>query len=138
MPRALVVEDEGDFAKEAAEELELNGFDVDVALTYSAAIRRLGSDRYDVVSLDVMMRIERDEDIDREEAGRGRRTGLVIYKALRKRWPDTKVVICSVLASDPDQGLSTVTSVVEPGTQVLAKPVGMGEYVDAIREAAGV
>lgn len=138
MPRVLVVEDDTGFARDAGEELELNEFDVDFALTYSSAIRRLETDRYDVVSLDVMMRIERDEDIDREEADHGRRTGLVIYEALRERWPDTKVVICSVLTSDPDRGLPSITSVVKPGTRVLGKPVRVAEYVDAIREAAGV
>lgn len=136
MAKVLVVDDERSFANVAADELKDEGFEADAALSYTEAIKKLEGKQYDVVSLDIMMRIEPDEDVDRKEANHGSLTGLLIYKELRRRWPDVKVVICSVRASDENE-LVALKSGVDRRTRILSKPVRLAEYIAAIREAVG-
>ena len=135
MARVLVIDDDSLFAQGAAEELTLAGFEADYATSYTEAMEKLENARYDVVSLDIMMSIEPHESIY-EEADSGRTTGLLIYKQLRSRWPQTKVVVFSVLAAE-DQGRRAIANGVDPGTRIFAKPIRVDPYVAKIREAAG-
>ncbi|MGB2988232.1 MAG: hypothetical protein WBE26_20375 [Phycisphaerae bacterium] len=140
MPKVLVVDDEKSFAEPAAAELRHAGFEADVARTYTEAIERLESSGYDIVSLDIMMRIERDEKLDPRQAARaehGKLTGLLIYDTVHERWPDVNVVVCSVFGGD-EQGREAIRCVQKAGVRILAKPVTIAEYVSAIRLAAGL
>ena len=134
MPRVLVVEDERMWADAAASELRFAGFEVDIALSYTEAIEKLESRQYDALSLDIMMSIKPGEDINLEEAEHGKRTGIVLYRELRRRWPDVQVVVCSVFGTD-EHDRAGIAAAIERGTRILGKPVSVGEYSAAIREA---
>ncbi len=132
--KILVVDDDRGFAAEAADELRCEGFQVEMACSYPDARDKISREVYDVVSLDIMMPIEADDDVNKEEAGFGRCTGLVLYKQLRKADPQTKVVVCTVLAAG-SKGLCDIQETVEPGTIILGKPVTVEGYLSAIRWA---
>jgi len=127
--RVLVVDDERFFADDAADEIRLAGFDVTVATSYTETILALEKHPYDVVTLDIMMPIGQDEDIDRSAAEFGRRTGLVLFDQIQQRWPRLKVVIVSVLGATDLR----VRSLSNLGVTVLAKPVTVDELIDAVK-----
>lgn len=135
MARVLVIDDDSQFARGAAEELTLADFEADYATSYTEAMEKLEKARYDVVSLDIMMPIEPHESIY-EEADSGRMTGLLIYKQLRSRWPQIIIVVFTVLAAE-DQGRRAIADGVDPGTRIIPKPVRVDPYLAEIRAAAG-
>ncbi len=136
MYSVLVIDDDISFAENASEELACEGFLADKATSYTQAIECLHKKKYDVVSLDVMMAIGPTEDIDREAANFGRRTGLLLYKEIRDIQANARIVICSVLAAS-ELGMAKIREVAATET-VLAKPVGLSAYIAAIRKAAVV
>jgi len=131
--KVLVVDDEGCFAEDAATVIGYAGFDVTIATSYTKAIQALEQHTYDVVTLDIMMTIGRDEEIDRDAAMFGRQTGLVLFEQIRQKWPQSKIVIVSVLSA-LDQRLHTLSS---KGVVVRGKPISMKELIDAVKLAAG-
>jgi CheY-like chemotaxis protein len=135
--RVLVVDDEIFFVEDATDEIRLAGFDVTGATSYTEAIQALEKQAYDVVTLDVMMVIGQDEANNLDAAildatRAGRRTGLVLFEQIRQRWPQTNVVIVSVLGATDRR----VRVLMNEGVIVLAKPVAVEELINAVKRAA--
>jgi len=131
--KVLVVDDESSFAEDATEIIQRAGFEVTTATSYTKAVQALEQHTYDVVTLDIMMIIGQEEQIDRDEADSGRRTGLVLFEQIRQRWPQLKIVVVSVLGATSRR----LRAVSDEGITVLSKPIRMNELVDAVKRAAG-
>jgi len=135
--KVLVVDDEGFFAENAAVVIRQAGFEVTVAKSYTKAIQALEQQPYDIVTLDIMMRISQDEQVNLDAAildatKLGRKTGLVLFEQIRQRWPQSKIVIVSVLgATDPQ-----LCTLLNKGVTVLAKPISVAKLVGAVNSAA--
>jgi DNA-binding response OmpR family regulator len=71
MPRILIVEDEPDIATVLADDLRLDGHEVEIATDGDAAVRRAREQKWDLILLDLMM---------------PRKDGLEVCRAPRPRW----------------------------------------------------
>jgi DNA-binding NtrC family response regulator len=79
----LVVDDDKDIRSLLAEVLDSNGYTVSEAETAGSVIRALTGEQPDVVVLDVKLGQSKEEE----------RAGLELLPQIKKRWPDTEVIM---------------------------------------------
>lgn len=127
MLRVLIIDDDRDFATDAAGVMQGEGWETEVACSYTEAITKLKERAYDVVSLDIMMPVNDIDDLEmKEDAKHGKETGLLIYNVIRERCPNARVVMCTVLGG-------RIFGALRLGDALLVKPVGLDDYVSAIQ-----
>jgi len=104
----LVVDDDNDIRHLLAEVLSANEYKVSEAENSSAVQRALGGEQPDIVVLDVKLGQNKEEE----------RAGLDLLPQIKKRWPDTEVIMLT--------GLGTVEMAMEAGRRgaynFLSKP----------------
>ena len=81
MPRILIVEDEPDIAFGLREDLARNGHEVEVVGDGDAALARAGSERWDLILLDVMLPKLDGYEVCRELRRRRNRTPIILLTA---------------------------------------------------------
>lgn len=114
--KVLLVDDEEEFVTTLAERLELRGIDTSIATNGQDALTRIGTDRPDVVILDVLM------------PGLG---GLAVLDQIRTTDPKIKVILLTGrgAVNDGEQR-------VPPGAfDFLIKPVNIDDLIEKMREA---
>lgn len=131
MARILIIDDDPDFLEDAADELHFNHFVTDTAATYTEAMTLIEQKSYAALSIDIMIGIKPTEDLDRERAGYGVDTGMIIYERALEQYHADRLVICTII---PD----SVRPRLRSGTLLLEKPVSVEAYVSAMRRAAQV
>jgi DNA-binding NtrC family response regulator len=104
----LVVDDDNDIRHLLAEVLSANEYKVSEAENSTAVQRALGGEQPDIVVLDVKLGANKEEE----------RAGLDLLPQIKKRWPDTEVIMLT--------GLGTVEMAMEAGRRgaynFLSKP----------------
>ncbi|ADH87177.1 response regulator [Desulfurivibrio alkaliphilus] len=112
----LIVDDEPDFREALAQRLRFRGFGVRTAAGCHQALAALAEQPVEVVILDVML-----PDVD----------GLDCLVRIKKRWPNTGVIMLSGHASISAgmQGIAAGAS------EYCLKPVELGELVEKIHIA---
>lgn len=114
--KVLLVDDEEEFVTTLAERLELRGIDTSVATSGKDALTRIGTDRPDVVVLDVLM------------PGLG---GLAVLDQIRTMDPKIKVILLTGRGAVNDDEQR-----VPPGAfDFLIKPVNIDDLIEKMREA---
>jgi len=81
MSRILIVEDEPDLAFGLADDLRVEGYDVEVASTGENAARRAREDRWDLILLDIMLPGKDGLEVCRELRREGMRTPIIMVTA---------------------------------------------------------
>jgi DNA-binding response OmpR family regulator len=114
MSAVLVVEDEQKVAAALREGLESEGYAVDVAPNGEEAFFRISTGTFDVVLLDLTL---------------PGRDGLEILRALRKRGPDTRVLVVSARDTLEDR----VKGLDSGADDYLVKPFAFSELLARIR-----
>ena len=114
--KVLLVDDEEEFVTTLAERLKLRGIDAAIATNGEDALTRIGTDRPDVVVLDVLM------------PGLG---GLAVLDQIRTTDPKIKVILLTgrgAVHGDEQK--------VPPGAfDFLIKPVNIDDLIGKMREA---
>ncbi len=108
MSRILVVEDDGETAKEIIAELESTGFDVDCEATGSGGLARAETGAYDVITVDRML-----PGLD----------GLTLVETIRRQGITTPVLVLSALG-DVDERVRGLRA---GGDDYLTKPFALLE-----------
>jgi two-component system alkaline phosphatase synthesis response regulator PhoP len=88
MPRILIVEDEPDIATVLADDLRLDGHDVEIAIDGDAAVRRAREQKWDLILLDLMM---------------PRKDGLEVCRELRRARVGTPIIMLTARAQEADK-----------------------------------
>ena len=81
MSRILIVEDEPDLAFGLADDLRVEGYDVEVAADGATASRRAREERWDLILLDIMLPCKDGLEICRELRRAGMRTPIIMVTA---------------------------------------------------------
>ena len=113
MTRVLVVDDEPQIRRALATNLEIRGYEVDLAATGEDALRMAGERRPDVVVLDLGL-----PGID----------GLQVITGLRG-WTDVPIIVLSVRASEP----AKVAALDAGADDYVTKPFGIDELLARVR-----
>jgi two-component system alkaline phosphatase synthesis response regulator PhoP len=100
MPRILIVEDESDIATVLADDLRLDGHDVDIAQDGDAALRRAREVAWDLILLDVML---------------PRRDGFEVCRQLRQVRVRTPIIM--------------LTARTQEAEKVLGLEIGADDYI---------
>ena len=122
--RALIVEDESSIREVVRLHLSLAGFETHEVADGHAALDRLGSDRFDLVVLDVML-----PGVD----------GVTLCQALRARGPNRRAAVLMLTARDtePDK----VIGLDSGADDYVTKPFGVREFMarvtSILRRASG-
>jgi two-component system alkaline phosphatase synthesis response regulator PhoP len=88
MPRILIVEDEPDIATVLADDLRLDGHEVEIATDGDAAVRRAREQKWDLILLDLMM---------------PRKDGLEVCRELRRARVGTPIIMLTARAQEADK-----------------------------------
>lgn len=88
MTRILVVEDESSIALGLQDDLELEGYDIEVARDGDAAIARANSDAFDLVLLDVML---------------PKKDGFEVCRRLRRTGVSTPIIMLTAKTRDAEK-----------------------------------
>src|SRR5215471_7233301 len=117
----LVVDDENDVRFVISEVLKENGYNVTQAESVAAVQKALTGEQPDVVVLDVKLGGGREDE----------RAGLDLLPQIKKRWPDTEVIILT--------GQGTVEMAMEAGRRgaytFLSKPFQNGKLLADVQNA---
>ena len=113
MTRVLVVDDEPQIRRALATNLEIRGYEVDLAATGEDALRMAGERRPDVVVLDLGL-----PGID----------GLQVITGLRG-WTDVPIIVLSVRESEA----AKVAALDAGADDYVTKPFGIGELLARVR-----
>jgi DNA-binding response OmpR family regulator len=81
MARILLVEDESDIAQPLAEDLEVDGHQVEIAAEGDKALRRACEEAWDLILLDVMLPRKDGFEVCRELRRSGVRTPIILLTA---------------------------------------------------------
>ena len=117
MPRVLVVDDDPDISLALADYLRQGNFDVDVAYTGNAALKKGLAEHYDAVLLDV---------------GLPDRDGIEILKELASQKPELPIILLTAFTS-LDQ--STPPDILNKAFAYLTKPYSREEIQQILRRA---
>jgi two-component system alkaline phosphatase synthesis response regulator PhoP len=88
MPRILIVEDEPDIATVLADDLRLDGHEVEIATDGDGAVRRAREQKWDLILLDLMM---------------PRKDGLEVCRELRRARVGTPIIMLTARAQEADK-----------------------------------
>jgi len=90
MPRILIVEDEPDIASILADDLRMDGHQVEIATDGDAAMRRARDHRWDLILLDLML---------------PRKDGLEVCRELRRARVGTPIIMLTARTQESDKVL---------------------------------
>lgn len=114
--RVLVIDDEEIARKNLAHVLSREGHDVVIAPDAEAGLRELERADFDVVLTDLRM---------------GRVSGMDLLEAVRKRYPETRVVLVTGFATVP----SAIEAMKKGAFHYITKPYKLDEVRDTVRQA---
>ena len=112
--RLLIIEDERTLCDAVSKSLEKDGFEVDVCYTGAEALEKTGTDKYDLIILDLNL---------------PRMDGMDILKKLRLNDQETKVLILSARGNATDK----ITGLDAGANDYMAKPFHLGELGARVR-----
>lgn len=115
--RILIVDDEPDVCETLAAVLSEEGYTVTTEQSAPAALKLLGNERFDLVITDLMLA--------------GGQRGLEIVAAVRKRNPDTEVIVLTGFASTS----SAVQALRDGAFHYLTKPCNLDELKLTVQRA---
>lgn len=112
--RLLIIEDERTLCDAVSKSLEKDGFEVDVCYTGAEALEKTGTDKYDLIILDLNL---------------PRMDGMDILKKLRLNDQETKVLILSARGNAADK----IAGLDAGANDYMAKPFHLGELGARVR-----
>jgi DNA-binding response OmpR family regulator len=114
MTRILVVEDEPTIAMALRDDLEMEGYEVDVTGDGATALMRANEGRYDLVLLDIML---------------PKKDGLTVCRELRSAGVRTPIIMLTARAQELDK----ITGLESGADDYITKPFSPRELVARIR-----
>jgi DNA-binding NtrC family response regulator len=114
MTKILIVDDDAELRRTVSDILSGAGYSTDMAASGSEALEKVGSEKYDIVILDMMM---------------PGRDGMDVLIELRKVRPRTRVIMITAFATVEN----AVTSIKKGASDYIAKPFKIVELITTVK-----